>query len=266
MKRRFIFKILPVITAVMLLSGCASSADQHKKSTQAGSTPLAQNTSTEKNSGNVSENSDLLKGVSHFVNSTIRIEGDKVIYFDPISIDGEPHDADIIFVTHTHDDHYSIGDIQKIMKDGTILVVTNDGVQTAQDAKIKNVMGVVPNKEYQADGIKFKTVPAYNIDNPYHPKDSGWVGYIVNMNNKSYYIAGDTDIINEMKGIKADVAFLPVGGTYTMDASQAAQAAKIIGPKVAVPIHFGYAAGSREDAEKFINLLDKSISGVILQK
>lgn len=152
------------------------------------------------------------------------------------------------------------------MKDGTTLVIVSDGVQTAKDGGINKILEVAPLKEYEVDGIKFKTVPAYNTGNDYHPKSNNWVGYIVNMNDTSYYVAGDTDVIDEMNDIKADVAFLPVGGTYTMDAPQAAQAANIIKPKVAVPIHFGYAVGSREDAEKFISLLDKSIKGVILQK
>ncbi len=213
------------------------------------------------NSGEKDKASKLLPGVSHFQNATVKIKGDKTVYFDPISIIGEPHDADIVFITHTHNDHFLTYDIKKVMKDGATLVITSDGVQMAQNAEIKKIVDVSPNKEYEVDGIKFKTVPSYNLDGVFHPKESNWVGYVINMNSTSYYIAGDTDVIPEMSAVKADVAFLPVGGTYLMDPSQAAQAAKILKPKFTVPIHYD----SREYAENFLKLLDKSIKGIIIE-
>ena len=207
----------------------------------------------------------LLEGVSHFKQSTIRIKGEKTIYIDPFSIDGEPKDADIIFVTHTHGDHFSIADIKKVIKSDTVLVVPADGVENAMKAGFKNVTSIVPSKAYKVDGISFATIPSYNIDKEYHKKDSNWVGYIVNLNGNTYYAAGDTDVIPEMDGVKADVAFLPVGGTYTMTAAQAAAAANIIKPLVAVPIHFADIVGTVEDAQKFVEGLDSGIKGVILK-
>lgn len=209
---------------------------------------------------------ELLEGVSHFKQSTIRIKGEKTIYIDPYSFDGEPKDADIIFVTHIHGDHFSIADIKKVAKSDAVLVLPDDCAEKARKEGYWNIVSVIPSKAYKADGISFETVPSYNIDKDYHKKGSNWVGYIININSKTYYVAGDTDVIPEMNGIKTDVAFLPVGGTYTMTAAQAAAAANIIKPFVVVPIHFADIVGTVEDAQKFIEGLDSGIRGVILKK
>jgi L-ascorbate metabolism protein UlaG (beta-lactamase superfamily) len=105
----------------------------------------------------------------------------------------------------------------------------------------------------------------YNIGKKFHEKHKNWVGYVVNIDGADYYFAGDTDLIHEMETIKADVAFLPVGGTYTMNAEEAARAADIIKPAVAVPMHYGDVAGSAEDGDTFIRGLDRSIKGVLLK-
>lgn len=208
---------------------------------------------------------DYLKGVSCMAQSTIRIEGKKTIYFDPFAIDGNPKDGDIVFVTHTHGDHFSIDEIQKVMKKGGTLVITADGVDQAKKAGIKNIVTVAPGKKYTVNGIKFDTIASYNTNKEFHKKDSQWVGYNVTMNSIKYYIAGDTDLIPEMKKVKADVVFLPVGGTYTMDAKEAAKAANVMKPKVAVPVHYGDVVGTTKDARTFISLLDKKITGAVVK-
>jgi len=209
---------------------------------------------------------ELLQGVSHIKHATIRIQGDKVIYFDPIEIKGQPKDADIIFISHSHGDHFSMKDIKKLAKDSTVLIMTGDMVETAVKGGFTNIVTVAPDKNYEIDGVKFSTVPAYNINKSFHKKESGWVGFIVEMNNTRYYVAGDTDIIPEMKNIKANVVFLPVGGTYTMTWDEAVRAAAVIKPTIAVPIHFGEIVGSREDAKAFVENLDESIIGICLQQ
>jgi L-ascorbate metabolism protein UlaG (beta-lactamase superfamily) len=209
--------------------------------------------------------SDYLKNVTHMKQSTIRIQGEKTIYFDPFMMTSEPHDADIVLVTHTHGDHFSIPDLKKVMKPNAILFIPADGVNQAKAEGITDVVAVVPNKEYSAQGFKFQTVPAYNTNKTFHPKENNWVGYICKINNVTYYMAGDTDLIPEMKSTKADVVFLPVGGTYTMTAKEAADAANIMHPAVAVPIHFADVVGTFQDAKDFVSLLDKKIQGVILK-
>ncbi|HEX3044717.1 MAG TPA: MBL fold metallo-hydrolase [Bacillota bacterium] len=208
----------------------------------------------------------LLTGVEHFKQATVKIQGGKIIYFDPFQINGEPHDGDIVLVTHTHSDHLSPADLKKVVKADTTVLVPEDGVQKVKEAGITKIIEVVPGKDYEAQGIKITTVPAYNVNKSFHPRANKWVGYIISINQARYYIAGDTDLIPEMKEIKTDMAFLPVGGTYTMTAEEAARAANLIKPKIAVPIHFGDVVGSMEDAEKFISLLDKGIEGKIIKK
>ena len=128
------------------------------------------------------------------------------------------------------------------------------------------IITVEPNQKYMVQGIKFETVPAYNTNKIFHPKENGWVGYVIEINGIKYYIAGDTDITEENKKVKCDVAFVPVGGTYTMDFKEAAQLVNQIQPKVAVPIHYGSLVGTKQDAEEFIKLLHTNIKGVILMR
>ena len=115
-------------------------------------------------------------------------------------------------------------------------------------------------------GIKFETIPAYNTNKTFHPKENGWVGYIITLDDIRYYIAGDTDITEENRKVKCDVAFVPVGGTYTMNYSEAAELVNIIKPKIAVPIHYGSVVGTKQDATTFTKLLHSSIKGIILMK
>jgi L-ascorbate metabolism protein UlaG (beta-lactamase superfamily) len=209
---------------------------------------------------------DLLMGVSHLKQSTIRIQSNKneVIYFDPIQINGTPGDADVIFISHSHYDHFSVEDIKKLAKMDTVLVMPEDCVKAAKEAGLTNSVTVRPSRSYEVKGLKFNTVPAYNINKHFHKKESNWVGYVVNINDTSYYFAGDTDFIPEMKDIKASVVFLPVGGTYTMTSKEAVEAANTINPLVAVPIHFGDIVGTADDATNFINGLNSTIKGIIL--
>ena len=124
---------------------------------------------------------------------------------------------------------------------------------------IKNIIEVVPNKDYEVLNIKFKTIPAYNINKNFHPKENNWVGYLINYNNVKYYIAGDTDITEENKNIICDVAFVPIGGTFTMDYKEAASLINEIQPKIAVPTHYGLIVGNKDDGIKFSKLLNNSI-------
>lgn len=210
----------------------------------------------------------MLNNIEVLCHSSIRINKEKTIYIDPFKLDRNYNDADIIFITHDHYDHYSEEDIDKVINEKTVIVIPK-GLLTKVLKKGINkeaIITIEPNKKYMVQGIKFETVPAYNINKTFHPKENGWVGYIIEMNGIKYYIAGDTDITEENKKVKCDVAFVPVGGTYTMNFEEAAQLANEIQPKVAVPIHYGSVVGTKQDAEEFIKLLHTNVKGVILMK
>ena len=192
--------------------------------------------------------------------SSIRIQGEKVVYFDPFKIDGEPHDADLIFITHDHFDHFSPEDIKNVMKADTVFVVPERMNESIKEAAEENsVVCVTPGNEYQVCGLKFKTVPAYNRTKPFHLKSNEWCGYVVEIDGLRYYVAGDTDSLEENRQISCDVALVPVGGTYTMDAQQAAELINKIRPRVAVPTHYGSIVGSAADGESFRKRVDGEI-------
>ena len=209
----------------------------------------------------------MLDNIQVLNHSSIKINREKVIYIDPFKIDNDYHDADIIFITHSHFDHYSEEDIDKIIKEETKLIVTEDLEKKAlEKVKKENVICVQPEKNYLVVGINFETIPSYNTNKQFHPKANNWVGYVIELNGIKYYFAGDTDITEESKKVKCDVAFVPVGGTYTMTAKEAAELVNIIKPKIAVPIHYGSVVGTTKDAEDFIVSLNEKIEGRILMK
>ena len=210
----------------------------------------------------------MLNNIEVLYHSSIRINKEKTIYIDPFKIDRNYNDADIIFVTHDHYDHYSEEDIDKVINENTVIVIPEELLTKVLKKEINKeaIVTVEPNKKYMVQGIKFETVPAYNINKTFHPKENDWVGYVIELNDVKYYIAGDTDITEENKKVKCDVAFVPVGGTYTMDFKEAAQLVNEIQPKVAVPIHYGSVVGTKQDAEEFIKLLHTNIKGIILMK
>ena len=210
----------------------------------------------------------MLENIEVLYHSSIRIIKNKVIYIDPFKIDKSYNDADIVFITHDHYDHYSEEDIDKVINENTTIIIPEELLTKILRKGInKNaVITVESNKEYMVQGIKFETMPSYNVNKKFHPKENNWVGYIITIDEVRYYIAGDTDITEENRKVKCDVAFVPVGGTYTMSSEEAAQLINEIKPQVAVPIHYGSVVGTKQDAIDFIKLLNPTINGVILMK
>lgn len=210
----------------------------------------------------------MLENVEVLCHSSIKINKEKVIYIDPFKIDKNYNDADIIFITHDHYDHYSEDDIEKIKKNDTVIVAPEELLTKLLRKRFRQdyIITVTPDEQDMVEGIKFETVPAYNTDKQFHPKENEWVGYIIELNGYRYYIAGDTDIAEENKKVKCDVAFVPVGGTYTMDFKEAAFLINEIKPKIAVPIHYGSVVGTKQDAEDFKRLLHPEIKCEILMK
>lgn len=210
----------------------------------------------------------MLENIEVLYHSSIRINKEKIIYIDPFKINKNYNDADIIFITHDHYDHYSEEDIDKVINENTTIIIPDELLTKLLRKGInKNaIITVEPNKNYMVQGIKFETISAYNTNKTFHSKENGWVGYIIIINGIRYYIAGDTDITEENKQVKCDVAFVPVGGTYTMDFKEAASLINEIKPKIAIPIHYGSIVGTEQDAIDFIRLLHPEIKGIILMK
>jgi L-ascorbate metabolism protein UlaG (beta-lactamase superfamily) len=197
--------------------------------------------------------------------SSIKITGDKVIYIDPYKIDEESHDADFIFVTHDHYDHFDVKSINNIKKDSTFLIVPDSIITSVFSIgfDMKNVRGVVPKEQYTIEGLTFKTVSSYNMDKPFHPQSKKYVGYIIDL-EETIYIAGDTDYIDELKEIECDIACVPIGGTYTMDYKEAAELINTINPKKVYPTHYGSIVGDISLGNKFKELLKDNIECIIV--
>ena len=203
----------------------------------------------------------MLENILVLTHSSIKIKNSKTIYFDPFKIDKNYNDADYIFITHSHYDHYSEEDIKKVRKKETKIIITLDLKEKVKELGFENsnIIIVAPNEKYIIDTLNIETIPAYNNEKQFHPKSNNWVGYIIEINDEKYYIAGDTDITEENKKIKCDVALLPIGGTFTMNYEEAAELANIIKPKIVIPIHYGSIVGNKCDAEKFTKLINKEI-------
>lgn len=205
----------------------------------------------------------MLDNIEINCHSSIKINKGKIIYIDPFKIEKEEHDADIIFITHDHYDHYSLEDVEKVIKEDTIIVAPKT---VKALSKMKNVILIGPNDTCEVKGIMIETIPSYNINKKFHPRTNEWVGYIIEIDEVRYYIAGDTDITPENKQVKCDVAFIPCGGTYTMNYEEAAELTNIIKPKIVVPTHYGNIVGNKNDGLKFKELLNSEIKCEILIK
>lgn len=191
----------------------------------------------------------------------------KTIYIDPYQID-EKTKADIILITHSHSDHFSPNDIDKIMTGDTVFIAPPDCISRIRDLNREKTIISEPGLKKQVAEILVEAVPAYNaVKTNFHPRENRWVGYILTMAGVRIYHAGDTERIPEMKDIKCDITLLPLGQTYTMNSVQeAADAAIDVRARVAIPIHYGLYEGSQQDAFLFQDLLKDKVKVVIKSK
>jgi L-ascorbate metabolism protein UlaG (beta-lactamase superfamily) len=198
---------------------------------------------------------DSLEWLGH---SGFRIRvGRAVVYLDPYRVPGGAPPADLILVTHGHYDHFSPQDIGRLSARGTWLI----GPAAVAERVGGQVHSIAPGEVLEDElvrGVHVRAIAAYNTSkrdadgNPFHPRDAGWVGYELNVRGERLYHSGDTDVIPEMDSVTGvDVALLPVSGVYVMTAQEAAEAARRIQPRVAVPMHWGEHLGSERDARTF---------------
>lgn len=200
-----------------------------------------------------SDTARLTANIHWLGHDSFRIDGDGiVIYIDPYKIADGPK-ADLILITHDHKDHASAEDVAKIQHSETAIVAVS-----AAAAKLSGrTQTVKPGDKLNVKGIAIETIPAYNTNKfrspgvPFHPQESGYVGYIITIKGVRIYHAGDTDVIPEMKSVVCDVALLPVSGIYVMTAEEAVAAAAMMQTRIIVPMHIGKGIGGLEDAERF---------------
>ncbi len=192
----------------------------------------------------------------------------KIIYIDPYKLKGKQEPADIIFITHSHYDHFSLKDIEKCKTESTIIIVTKDLEEKVLEFGFdkKNVILVEPNKKYKVLDIKFSTVPAYNLFKSYHPRKNNWVGYIIELEGNKYYIVGDSDVNEDILKVKCDVLFVPIGGKYTMNYIEAVGFTNKIKPKYAIPTHYGSFWKGKREGEFFKDLVKAPTECIIFQK
>lgn len=203
----------------------------------------------------------LINHIEWLGHSSFRIQTDSVVYIDPYEIKSGP-EADLILISHSHYDHCSPEDIKRIQKKDTIIITEKSCMKKVSgDVRI-----VTPGDSVGVCGMKIDMVPAYNINKTFHPRKNGWLGFIIEINGKRIYHTGDTDLIPEMETIKADIALLPVSGTFVMTADEACEAAMLIKPEIAVPMHYGEVVGDIHDAEAFKKKLSGHVDVRIFSK
>lgn len=193
--------------------------------------------------------------------SSIRIGGSKILYFDPYQIQDDAHDADVIFITHEHYDHFEPESIARLKKADTCLIAPESMKKKAlAEAGIasENCIFYGPGERREEQGLPIETVPAYNKLKPFHTKGKKWLGYVVTLDGTRYYVSGDTDVNEDILKVQCDVALLPIGGFYTMDWKQAAEYAAQIKPKAVIPTHYGSIVGKVSDGPAFKKELEMS--------
>lgn len=210
----------------------------------------------------------LTKDIHWLGHSGFRWDGSRTVYFDPWKIGPSAKPADIVFVSHEHFDHCSKPDIKSISTGETVVVTCAPAMRELRSAGLacKEIEVLAPGDTAEVYGVKIRAVASYNIGKPFHPKADKKVGFIVTMDGISVYHAGDTDAIPEMKGLRCDVALLPVSGTYVMTPDEAALVAADIKPKAAVPMHYAEIVGTAADARRFRELLEGKVEVDILKK
>jgi len=199
--------------------------------------------------------SDSLEGITWFRGSSVRIRQMGVeIHIDPLSVD-EDSEADFVLLTHPHYDNFSEDDIARVRGEDTVIIAPASMKKQLDDAD----HFMRPGDMLQLDGFDVLAVPAHNVDKKFHTADQGWVGYVFTVGETTFYHAGDTDFLPSMHGIRCDVAFLPVGGHYTMGVEDAARAGEACGAEVVVPIHWGDPHGTEADLEHLDELFPRRV-------
>lgn len=204
----------------------------------------------------------MLNQITVNAQSSIRIGGETVMYFDPFRIEQAANDADIILITHPHFDHFSPADIAKVRKPETVFVAPQSMEKELTAAGITDAVLLKAGESKTVCGIPVEAVPAYNKTKHFHPKRNGWLGYIVTVGGKRIYAAGDTDATDEAAAVRCEIALIPIGGTYTTDAAEAADLVSRMHPQTVIPIHYGTIVGNVSDGDAFAKRVNAPVQVV----
>lgn len=269
--------IIATLAVVMVIAGCTGEHGQNPVSESTQAMIEEQSSSVERQSVPETtavmqvveqetttlggQNMDL-SNITINTQSSIRIAGSKVIYFDPISMQEAAADADVLLVTHEHSDHFEPNSMKKVSNANTKVVAPESmrsKVLAAGFAE-ENCIFLEPNAKVSLDGLEITAVWAYNVNKAFHEKSRNWLGYQVMLDGVNYYVAGDTDVNDDVKKVHCDVAFLPIGGTYTMDWKEASDYIIEYRPcKVVIPTHYGSIVGSSTDGESFCKQIESNV-------
>lgn len=183
----------------------------------------------------------------HLGHASMRLEATDgvVVYIDPWTrvVDGEPRDADVVFITHDDFDHYDPECIEAVSNDETEILVQR-GIDTSELGR--DVALLDTHDEFEVENIHIRTVPAYNrregkhvrpSGNPYHPEGTV-IGLVLEIGETTLYYCSDTDALEENYSIQADVVIPPIGGGPTMDRYEAAELVRHISPALVIPVHY----------------------------
>lgn len=199
--------------------------------------------------------------IERFLQSGVCIaSGEKVVYVDPHRV-RQAARADLILITHDHFDHLDLLSIRAVEKANTVILASAGCIGQLEGKVRSRVIGIEEGQTVSENGIGVRAVPGYSR---MHPRGSN-VGFLITLGGQTIYHAGDTGHIPEMACLGSiDVALLPIDGIYTMSEQEAAEAVKVIQPKVVIPIHYGY--GTSGDPQKFASLVGAAARVVILDE
>jgi len=185
--------------------------------------------------------------IQWFGHASFCIRNGSVIYIDPWKRKDTPKDGSVILVSHGHYDHFSQTDIDRVASSQASILSTPDVIEKLGKGQV-----IRPGQTISLPDCTVTAVAAYNPAKKFHPQENQWVGFIIALEGKRIYYSGDTDMTPEMKALtRIDAALLPIGGTYTLNPQEAAEALTHIKPDVALPYHWGDIVGSRSDADIF---------------
>ena len=207
----------------------------------------------------------LAHDIEWYGQSSVKIPFSKrLVYVDPYKIP-QNDTPNVVLITHAHSDHLNANEIAKLTSNQAVIVAPVDCENELRENGFENLFLVKPDDLFELDGVQIAVVKAYNrVKTSFHPIEKGWVGYVISCDGISVYHPGDTERIPEMKKVKCDIAFMPLGQTYTMNSvNEAAESVKDVSPLFVIPFHYGIYEGNKNDTLSFKEALAGKVKVVV---